>query len=132
MDKAIEQALKTDKLIDIITVGAKSGQPRRTEIWFHNLDGRLIICGTPSEDGSIGAYKPRSWLANLKANPDFSFCLKESVQAELPARSVEITDPDDRRAIMSAPQTKWYRDQVGDLEVLVKFSPIVEVTLIDA
>ena len=37
------------------------------------------------------------------------------------------TDPEDRRHLMSAPATKWYRDQVESIEDLVSDSPIVEV-----
>lgn len=124
---AVQKALQTDRTIDIITTGAKSGLPRRTEIWFWNIEGRIIICGTPSAGGEEGPHARRDWLANLRANPEFLFCLKESVQVELPARAEIITDPDDRRAIMSAPQTRWYREQVGSIEELVANSPIVEV-----
>lgn len=123
----IRTALQHDRTIDIITTGARSGLPRRTEIWFTNVGGRIIICGTPDAGGKRGAYTPRDWLANLKAHPDFTFCLKESVQVELPARAVVITDPDDRRRLMTAPATQWYRDQVDSVEELVESSPIVEV-----
>ena len=43
----VQQALTTGQVIDITTIGRKSGQLRRIEIWFHNLDGRLYITGTP-------------------------------------------------------------------------------------
>jgi hypothetical protein len=127
MDAEIQRALTTDKTIDIITTGAKTGKPRRIEIWFHNIGGRIIICGTPSASGNKGRRVRRDWLANLKAHPNFIFVLKESGQAELPARAVEITDPADRKAIMSAPETKWYRDQGFSVEELAEGSPIVEV-----
>lgn len=127
MNEAIQKALQTDLTIDIITTGARTGRPRRTEIWFHNIEGRIIITGTPGGEGGKGGYKPRDWLANLKAHPEFTFVLKESLQAELPARAVEITDPDDRRRLLSAPATQWYRDQVGSVEELVRYSPVVEV-----
>jgi hypothetical protein len=127
MNQEIREALKTDRTIDIITIGAKSGLPRRVEIWFTNVYGRIIICGTPNATGDKGSYTPRDWLANLKANPEFIFCLKESIQVELPARAVEIVDLEDRRYLMSAPETKWYRDQVDSLDDLVNASPIVEV-----
>jgi hypothetical protein len=127
MNQEIREALKTDRTIDIITIGAKSGLPRRVEIWFTNVNGRIIICGTPNATGDKGSYTPRDWLANLKANPEFIFCLKESIQVELPARAVEIVDLEDRRYLMSAPETKWYRDQVDSLDDLVNASPIVEV-----
>ena len=127
MKAEIQKALQEDRTIDIITIGAKTGLPRRIEIWFTNVNGRIIICGTPGATGGPGTRTPRDWLANLKANPDFTFCLKESTNAELPARAVEIVDLEDRRYLMSAPATKWYRDQVDSIDELVMNSPIVEV-----
>ena len=41
MDESVERALERDRTIDITTTGRQSGQPRRLEIWFHNLDGRI-------------------------------------------------------------------------------------------
>lgn len=76
---------------------------------------------------AVTARARRDWLANLKAHPDFVFCLKESLHVELPARAVVITDPADRRALMSAPETQWYREQGNSVEELVRASPIVEV-----
>lgn len=127
MNTEISNALNNDRTIDIITIGAKSGLPRRIEIWFTNVNGRIIICGTPDAKGGKGPRTPRDWLANLKANPVFTFCLKESLHVELSARAVEIVDPDDRKYLMSAPETQWYRDQVDSLDELVNYSPIVEV-----
>jgi hypothetical protein len=75
MDKGLRQALARDRVIDITTTGRKSGQPRRIEIWFHRLDGRLFITGLPGH---------RSWYANLLANPAFTFHLKGSAKADLP------------------------------------------------
>jgi hypothetical protein len=131
METAIQQALKTDRTIDIVTIGAKSGLPRRTEIWFWNLNGRIIICGTPDGKGGSGPRVRRDWLANLRANPEFLFCLKKSIKVELRARAVIIADPTDRRAIMTAPETHWYREQAATVEDLVENSPIVEVFFIE-
>jgi len=131
MNEEIQKALRSDQTIDIITTGAKSGLPRKIEIWFTNIGGRIIICGTPDANGNNGLRSHRDWLANLKANPDFVFCLKESLSVELPARAVIIADPEDRRQLMSAPETKWYRDQVDSVDDLVKGSPIVEVFFSD-
>ena len=127
LSEDIRNALHHDKLIDIITTGAKTGIPRKSEIWFVNVDGRIIICGTPGAEGKGGLRKRRDWLANMKANPDFVFCLKESLNIQLPAKAVIIVDRNDRRYLMSAPETKWYRDQVDSVEDLVAGSPIVEV-----
>lgn len=127
MNDAIQRALREDRLIDIITTGAKSGLPRKTEIWFTNIGGRLIICGTPDAEGKGGSRARRDWLANLRAHPKFVFCLKESLDVQLPARAVIIVEPADRRRLMTAPETHWYRDQVASVEELVESSPIVEV-----
>ena len=127
MNEEVKKALRQDRIIDIITIGAKSGLPRKKEIWFWNVDGRIIICGTPDAVGKNGIRKPRDWLANLKANPAFKFCLKKSLKVELSATAVVIEDEQERRKLMNAPQTKWYRDRVNSVEDLVKHSPIVEV-----
>ncbi len=123
----IRAALKTDRTIDIVTIGAKTNSPRETEIWFTNIDGRIIICGTPAAKGKRGPRARRHWLANLIANPEFQFRLKESIEISLPARATVVRQPAGRRAIMSAAQTQWYRDQGYSLDELVDFAPIVDV-----
>ena len=49
----ITQALSRGGVIDITTNGAKSGKPRRIEIVFHNIDGKIFISGMPNF--------PRGW-----------------------------------------------------------------------
>jgi hypothetical protein len=127
----VSTALEKDRLIDIVTTGARTGLRRVTEIWFTNLEGQIVICGTPSADGRLDPRKPRDWLANLKANPYFEFCLKESIVRCLPARAIEVTDPMDRKRIMSAPGTRWYRDQGFSVQDLVNDSPIVDVLFLN-
>lgn len=118
MDEKIKQALATDETIDMTTMGRKSGQPRRIEIWFKQVDGRTYITGTPG---------PRDWYANLLENPNFIFHLKESVQADLPARARFVLNPAERRVILSAPGMAWYHEQVESLDELVTGSPLIEV-----
>lgn len=119
---AIRHALASDRTIDIVTTGARTGQSRVTEIWFCRLDGVLVITGTPG---------PRDWYANLLRHPGFIFRLKESTHAELPARATPVLDPARRRKIFAHPATDWYRDRAG-IGALVSGSPLVEVTLLDA
>ncbi|MCP4164683.1 MAG: nitroreductase family deazaflavin-dependent oxidoreductase [Chloroflexi bacterium] len=116
MDRSIQQALKTERTIDITTIGRKTGQPRRVEIWFHNVDGRIFITGLPGK---------RSWYANMLATPNFTFHLKESVQADLPARALPIVDEADRCMILSAIIGKLETDR--DLDEWVAASPLVEI-----
>ncbi|HEY3291379.1 MAG TPA: nitroreductase/quinone reductase family protein [Anaerolineae bacterium] len=118
MDEKVVHALQHDQVIDITTTGRKTGELRRIEIWFHNVDGRLFITGTPGK---------RSWFANLAAHPGFTFHLKQSVQADLPARARVIAAEPERRAIMTRILAKLNRP--ADLEEWVSHSPLVEVTL---
>jgi deazaflavin-dependent oxidoreductase (nitroreductase family) len=121
MDAEIERALTTDGLIDITTIGRKSGQPSRIEIAFHNFDGVLYISGRPGR---------RDWYANLVANPQFTFHLKQSTQADIPATATPITDEVTRRAALSKIVAKWNRQ--AELEAFVESSPLVEVKLASA
>ncbi len=123
MNEQVKEALHgKEVVIDITTTGRRSGNSTRTEIWFHQIGEQTIITGTPG---------PRNWLANLKANPNFTFHLKGAVKADLPATARIITDPDERRAIMSAPETAWYRTQVESIDELVERSPMLEVIFKD-
>jgi deazaflavin-dependent oxidoreductase (nitroreductase family) len=118
MDEQVTRALARDQTIDITTTGRKTRLPRRIEIWFHHLDGRLYITGLPGR---------RDWYANLQANPDFIFHLKERAQADLPARARPIVAEAERRAILS----RILQNLGGqrDLETWVADSPLVEVEL---
>lgn len=112
---SIEQALATDRIIDITTTGRRSGEARRIEIWFHRVDDRFYITGTP------GA---RSWYANLLADPDFTFHLKESAQADLVAHAAPVTGEEKER-VLAAITASIPGDRVRlDPEA----SPLVEVT----
>ncbi len=43
MNNEAASALASDRVIDITTIGRKTGEPRRIEIWFHRLDGKYYI-----------------------------------------------------------------------------------------
>jgi deazaflavin-dependent oxidoreductase (nitroreductase family) len=120
MDAETERALKTDGLIDITTIGAKTGKPHKVEIAFHNFDGVLYITGLPGK---------RDWYANMVANPQFTFHLKQSTQADIPAKATPITDEATRRQVLSKVVEKWNRQ--GELEAFMQSSPLVEVQFED-
>lgn len=109
-----EQALATDRIIDITTIGRRTGEPRRIEIWFHRVDGRYYITGTP------GA---RSWYANLLANPDFTFHLKQSAEADLAARAVPVEGAEKERVLAAITESI---DGTG-VRLDAGTSPLVEV-----
>jgi deazaflavin-dependent oxidoreductase (nitroreductase family) len=124
MDQKIREALSAGQVIDITTTGRKSGEARRIEIVFHVFNGKVYISGFPRP-------QKRSWLANLEANPDFTFHLKSDVKADLPATARSITDPGERLPLLQQvkdSQTSW--DEVT-IEDAVKMSPLVEVTFRD-
>lgn len=117
-NEAITKALSRGQVIDITTTGRHSGSPRRIEIVFHNIDGRVYISGTPTPNR-------RSWLANLDANPNFTFHLKGGVKADLAATARVIENEAERRQVLPHVARAWKR---SDLEVMVRQSPLIEVT----
>jgi deazaflavin-dependent oxidoreductase (nitroreductase family) len=115
---AVRRVLRHGHTIDITTIGRRSGAPRRIEIVFHSFDGRIYISGMPSP-------RTRAWLHNLRANPQFTFHLKQLIKADLPATAREITDPSERHEVLTKVARVWRRD-VATME---RFSPLVEVTI---
>ena len=116
MDDRTRRALSRGHLIDITTTGRRSGRPRRIEIVFHVIDGRIYISGMPG--------RARSWLANMRTDPRFTFHLKGGTRADLPATARVIDDEAERRAILPHIARAWGRD---DLERMVRYSPLIEV-----
>jgi hypothetical protein len=88
VDERIQYALARDCTVDITARGRNTGQLRRTEIWFHSIDGQVYLTGTPGR---------RDWYANVVAHPEFTFHLKQSVTADLRARATPILETTRRR-----------------------------------
>ncbi len=119
MDDAIRTALSKGGVIDITTTGRTSGEPRRIEIVYHVIDGRLWISGMPRA-------ARRAWIANLEADPRLTFHLKGSVTADLPATARIVDDPDERRRVLAGVARAWNRT---DLDAMVEDSPLIEVSI---
>ncbi|MDX6607283.1 MAG: hypothetical protein QOD14_1823 [Solirubrobacterales bacterium] len=117
MDEQIQRALENDRTIDITTTGRQSGEPRRIEIWRYRYDGRTFLSGSPGT---------RAWYANLLADPNFTFHLKGSVQADLPAVARPITDEAERREVIAGILEDLGRGS-ENLEEWVARSPLAEV-----
>jgi len=114
----VDAALERGHTIDITTTGRRSGEPRRIEIVFHNVDGRIYISGVPSP-------RKRRWLRNLEAEPQFTFHLKGKTRADLSAVARVIDDEAERRQVLPHIARAWNRN---DLETMVRYSPLIEVT----
>ena len=116
MSEAVEQALKNDQVIDITTIGRKSGNPSRKEMWFHNIDGDIYITGMPGK---------RDWYANVVANPGFTFHLKVSTEADLDATARAITETGEKRAVLERILANL--DRSDQIDNWVENSPLIEV-----
>jgi deazaflavin-dependent oxidoreductase (nitroreductase family) len=117
-----------ERTIDITTVGARSGTPRRIEVWFHRVDGRWYLTGMPG---------PRSWYANVRAHPRFIVHLKHGVRADLPATAVPVDEPTRRRVITAVldlqnqPDLETRVSQRQNLDDWLAHSPLVEIVFDD-
>lgn len=118
-DPRIADVLSRGETIDITTIGRRSGQPRRIELVYHTIDGRILISGQPG--------RPRSWIANLRENPRLTFHLKQSVRADLPAMARVITDRQERERLLRPIARLWRIDHA----LMVRSAPLIEVTFPD-
>ena len=120
MDPAVRAALDRGGVIDITTTGRRSSEPRRIEIVFHNLDGRIVISGMPFRE------RTRAWLHNLEADPRLTVHLKQGVVADLPATARIVTDEAERRDLLVHVARNWNRT---DVDAMVAWSPLIEVSI---
>ncbi len=116
--EAIATALEQGGVVDITTTGRRSGKPRRIEIVFFNIDGRLYISGMPGR---------RAWMANLHADPHLTLHLKRRVKADLPATARIVSDEAERRPLIERITEAWGRQH--QLEAFVARAPLIEVVL---
>ncbi len=117
-DHGVAEALANDLVIDITTIGRNSGEPKRLEIWFHNVDNRYYITGRPG---------PRSWYANVLANPAITFHFKESTEADLEGTARAVTDAAEKRAFfLTARKLSEYINE-DNVQEWVDGSPLIEV-----
>jgi deazaflavin-dependent oxidoreductase (nitroreductase family) len=120
-NQAIQRLLDRGGLIDITTTGRRSGRPRRLEIVFHNMDGRIVISGMPSPG------RTRAWIRNLEADPHITLHLKGPLAADLTGTARVITEPAERRAIAHwLVKHSWPR---MDPDMMAAYSPMIEVKL---
>jgi deazaflavin-dependent oxidoreductase (nitroreductase family) len=121
-----------DRTIDITTTGRRSGRPRRIEIVFYRFDDSIYLSGIP-------APRTRDWLANLSADPHFTFHVKNGVVADLPAVAAVVSDAAERRRVLASfvdqfnqrrtHDSEWPR---ADLDEWVQGSPLVRVEFVEA
>jgi len=120
MDPAIRAALDRGGIIDITTIGRRSGDPRRIEIALHSVDGRLVISGMPMRE------RTRAWIRNLEADPRLTIHLKQGPVADLPATARIVTDEAERRELLVHVARNWGRT---DVDAMVAWSPLIELAI---
>ena len=118
VDDRVRRALERGHRIDITTTGRKSGRPRRIELVFHNIDGRIYISGRPGW--------PRGWIANLRSDPRMTLHLKGPIaQADLPAQGRVILEREERERVLAPIAVSWGYE----LGLMVESAPLIEINL---
>ena len=117
MEVTVQRALGVDRTIDITTIGRQSGSPRRIETWFYRAGEKIVLTGSPGK---------RDWYANLMINPSFTFHLKKSTVADLPATARPVTEERERRRILS--EIVADLNQPDSLDAWIAGSPLVEIS----
>ena len=120
LEAEVRNALSIDMVVDITTVGRKSGEDRRIEIWCHLMDGKLYLAAAPGT---------RSWYANLAANPNVTLHLKDAVKADIAVQARPIVDSTERRDVFTrlAAQSAFRQGQGLDVETWLAGSKLVEL-----
>ena len=116
LTRDVQAELEHGQRIDITTRGRRTGQPRRIELVFHNVEGRIVISGKPGF--------PRGWIANLRADPRMTLHLKGRLVADLPAHGRVITDRAEREQLLAPIARLWRIDHA----LMVRSAPLIEVT----
>jgi deazaflavin-dependent oxidoreductase (nitroreductase family) len=122
VDENTKNALQHSQIIDLTTIGRRSGQPRKIEIFLHVDDGVLFITGIPQAD------RTRDWIHNIAADQHVVVHLKQSLVADVPATARVVTDPAERRPLIEAAARRWDRT---DVDEMVAHSPLIVLTVPD-
>jgi deazaflavin-dependent oxidoreductase (nitroreductase family) len=104
------------RTVDLVTIGRKSGQSQRVEIWWFHFEDRFIITGTPG---------PRDWYANILANPRVVI---ETRHGDFPAGAATVSDQTFRRRFFADGAARWYSTQ-AELDALVATAPMIQLDL---
>ena len=109
--------------VEITTTGRRSGKPRRIEIWSFYIDGKVLLMGFRGK---------HDWYANLLANPELTYHLKEGAHRDVSATARPVTDETERRRLLTRLKelSQFYRQKPAEIvEEWVQNSSLVEVTL---
>ncbi|MEC9140453.1 MAG: nitroreductase/quinone reductase family protein [Chloroflexota bacterium] len=123
MAEDIRLLIKKDEVVDITTLGRKTGAARRIEIRLHALDGRLYITGRPG--------RPRSWYANMLASPEFTLHLKHNFVRDVACEAIPIVEEKTRRRLFEMMLSQEESMAHVVLDEWAILAPLVEVVPTD-
>lgn len=109
-----DKALATHRTIEITTVGRRTGEPRRMEIWWFYIERRFFITGPPGS---------RDWYANVNGDPNV---IVHVAGRDLPASAYPINDLETRSMVFDSKLTRWYSSP-GQRQRLIDEGPIIEI-----
>jgi deazaflavin-dependent oxidoreductase (nitroreductase family) len=116
MDDGVRAALFRSQIVDLTTIGRRTGRRRRIEIFLHEKDGVLFISGMPRAD------RTRDWIYNIAADPRVVVHLKQSVVVDIPATARVVIDPDERQPLIEVAAQRWGRT---DIPAMLQHSPLI-------
>jgi deazaflavin-dependent oxidoreductase (nitroreductase family) len=123
LNEATPASLDSSQVIDRTTMGRRTGQLRRIEIFLHHDHGQLFISGMPRAD------RTRDWIYNIEADPNVVIHLKQSVVTDAPATARVVTDQNECRPLIEAAARRWGRT---DVPVMLRHSPLIVLTVGDS
>lgn len=115
-DPATLTRLARTRTIDLTTIGRRTGNPARIEIWWFAYEERFIITGTPGR---------RDWYANVLANPRVVIHLSGE---DYPATAEVVSDRGLRYRFFTDRTARWYASQ-AELTALVDTAPMIALEL---
>lgn len=121
MKQRLADALTYSETVDITTVGRRSGEPRRLEIWMFAFEDTFVVTGTPGR---------RDWLANVLSDPRVTVHVKYPESFDVYTVAAVVADEGFRRRFFAAREPAWYRSQV-ELERLVGHAPMISLTPVE-
>lgn len=109
-----DDELGAHRAIEITTVGRRTGQGRRMEIWWFYVGGRFFITGPP------GA---RDWYANVSGDPTVTIHV---AGRDLAATARPISDLETRAMVFDSELTRWY-STTAQRQRLIDDGPMIEI-----
>ena len=157
VDERVRRTLDVSRVVDLTTIGRKSGKLHRMEIPCFNVEGRLFVIGDPRTHDERRELRPRDWYANVVADGRCTVHLKTSfdrdlrvsspgvigvldydnlIEAEAHALARPVLDPDERRRVLDhilgrLRRAKPLEERTAEVNDWVEHAPVIELELLD-